>query len=287
MNSLGLCFLFVILSIPYKWTTVQDLRIPGENKIQEILINRNGSSIVTRFTSPQGYERATFNTNTFANYLQNLPLKPHGSKVLLFDGSVKPEDKIYCAVIDMKIGRKDLQQCADAIIRLRAEYLYEKGQIDKIHFNFTNGEKADFAKYAEGYRVQINNEKVIWSKKAEKNYSYKTLSNYLEMVFMYAGSYSLSQELEPVTNPEKIQIGDVFIKGGFPGHAVIVVDIVINQVTKEKKFLLAQSYMPAQEIQVLINPVNNTPWFEISTPGKLLTPEWIFEFDELKRFHGE
>lgn len=56
---------------------------------------------------------------------------------------------------------------------------------------------------------------------------------------------------------EETKIGDVFIKGGFPGHAVMVVDIAVDESTQEKVFLLAQSYMPAQEIQILKNPNNS------------------------------
>ena len=65
------------------------------------------------------------------------------------------------------------------------------------------------------------------------------------MVFSYAGTASLSRELAPV-NYQDMKIGDVFIQGGHPGHAVIVVDIAVHPKTKKKVFLLAQSYMPAQ-----------------------------------------
>jgi len=44
------------------------------------------------------------------------------------------------------------------------------------------------------------------------------------------------------TNIEEINIGDVFIVGGSPGHAVIVVDMAQND-NNEKIFLLAQSYI--------------------------------------------
>mgnify|MGYP000471731144 CR=1 FL=1 len=86
---------------------------------------------------------------------------------------------------------------------------------------------------------------------------------------------------------KEIEIGDVFIKGGFPGHAVIVVDMAINKTNQEKVFLLAQSYMPAQELQILKNPNNQeiSPWYRVSEiSGELRTPEWTFKKTDLKRF---
>lgn len=41
-------------------------------------------------------------------------------------------------------------------------------------------------------------------------------------------------------------VGDVFLKGGSPGHVVMIVDMCENENGK-KAFLLAQGFMPAQE----------------------------------------
>ena len=63
--------------------------------------------------------------------------------------------------------------------------------------------------------------------------------------------------MKHINNVEDIEIGDVFIQTGNPyGHAIIIVDVAINK-NKEKIFMLAQSYMPAQEIHILKNPNNN------------------------------
>jgi len=250
-------------------------------------INPNGSTIIERFNPPAGFIRTKAEDLSFASFLRTLPLKKHGSKALLYDGSIKSGENIYCAVVNMKIGDKNLQQCADAIIRLRAEYLFNNRYYEKIHFNFTNGEQADYLKFAEGYRPSIDENNVEWNRIAEKNYSYENFLNYLEMVFMYAGTYSLRQELETVKNPQEIEIGDVFIKGGFPGHAVIVVDMAIQEKSGEKMVLLAQSYMPAQEIQILICPQTEDPWYTIRSFGKLVTPEWVFDVNELRSFVNE
>jgi hypothetical protein len=83
-----------------------------------------------------------------------------------------------------------------------------------------------------------------------------------------------------------LNIGDVFIQGGSPGHAVIVVNAAKDPQTGEKIFLLAQSYMPAQEIQVLVNPADKrlSPWYTVPADGEVKTPEWDFKTTDLKRF---
>ena len=80
-------------------------------------------------------------------------------------------------------------------------------------------------------------------------------------------------------------LGYVFIKGGYPGHAVIVMDVAENE-TGEKVFLLAQSYMPAQDMHILKNPNNPalSPWYSIDETQDLRTPEWTFSWDQLRRF---
>ena len=78
----------------------------------------------------------------------------------------------------------------------------------------------------------------------------------------------------------------LLIKGGFPGHAVIVVDVATNSKTNKRIYLLAQSYMPAQELQILKNPNNEaiSPWYEVNNENEINTPEWTFKANELKRF---
>lgn len=243
------------------------------------------NTIQQRFQLPQGFVREEESKTSFDFFLRNLPLKPLGSNVLYFDGTIKPNRNVYEAVVDLPIGKQDLHQCADAVMRLRADYFYSQKQYDKIHFNFTNGFRADFSKWAEGYRIAIKGNKTNWVKTAKSSYSYETYWKYLETVFMYAGTASLEKELKPI-NVLDIKIGDVFIKGGFPGHAVIVVDIAVNPKNNQKIMLLAQSYMPAQEIQILKNPNNSSlsPWYAVDFGTSLKTPEWAFSSSQLKRF---
>ena len=105
----------------------------------------------------------------------------------------------------------------------------------------------------------------------------------MRIVFTYANTYSLSAEMNPVSDVRAIEIGDLFIQGGFPGHAVIVVDMAKNS-AGHIVFLLAQSYMPAQDIHILKSPFSISPWYDINFGEQLETPEWTFKKTDLKRF---
>jgi hypothetical protein len=229
-------------------------------------INHYGNSVITRFNTPEGYERVHSDKNSWAYHLQSLPLKPHGSKVKHYDGSYKSNTSAYLAVVDLPIGRRDLHQCADAVMRLRADYLYSQEKYNQIEFLFVSGK---ISRYKDWLNGNTPNPKNYWG--------------YMENVFSYASTLSLDKQLNK-KNVRDISIGDVFIKPGSPGHTVIVVDMCVNSQGKVK-FMLAQSYMPAQEIQILVNPNNpNSPWYDLDFGDYLYSSEYTFTKNQLKTF---
>jgi len=254
----------------YPWPQTDDSSLTVEQRIQP----------------PPNYRRVNAADSSFAEWLRNLPLKPGRPDVLLYNGDRKGNQDAHYAVLDIDIGDRNLQQCADAIIRLRAEYLYARSRYDSIHFNFTSGDQASFREWIDGYRPKIDGNEVTWEQSAPADSAYGSFRKYLTTVFNYAGSYSLAKELTPVIDPDSMQIGDIFIQGGFPGHAVIVIDMAVHDSTGEKIFLLAQSYMPAQDIHILTNNNDNeiSPWYIIPESDTLHTPEWIFKKGDLMRF---
>lgn len=262
----------------------ESLPIPQSQTPKWNPIDTGGQVIKDRFVPPPGFKRVQYAPTTFQTYLQQLSLKADGSIVRYYNGAEKPARQVYLAVVDMDIGKRDLQQCADAIMRLRGEYLYNEKRLDDIRFDLTNGFDMTFAKWRQGYRIKVSGNTVSWVKSKAPSSSYAQFRSYMNMVFAYAGTLSLAKELKSVSIQD-IQVGDVFIQGGSPGHAVIVVDMAIND-AGEKRFLLAQSYMPAQDIQILQNPVANAgnPWFSIPSDDLFETPEWNFGIDDLKRF---
>jgi hypothetical protein len=255
--------------------------LPDRKKIQSVNIDSAGTTILTRFTSPAGFERKAVVNNSFADYLRNLPLKPAGTKAKFYNGETK-NNKVYDAVVDMDISNKDLQQCADAVMRLRGEYFYSKKAYDTISFLLTNGFKTDYRQWMQGNRIIENGNTTTWQKTAVASNTYNDFRNYMEMVFNYASTLSLSKMLHP-KRIDDIAIGDVFIVGGSPGHAEIVVDVAENKAGK-KVFLLAQSYMPAQETQVLKNFSDSqlSPWYSADGSNRVITPQWTFGTDQLK-----
>lgn len=256
-----------------------------EHTLNEDIIQAEESTIETRFLPPKGYIRELVNKNSYTHFLRNLKLKPHGTLVHLYNGTEK-HNKVADAVLHFDVGKLDLQQCADAVMRLRAEYLYSQHEYDDIHFNFTNGFRADYSHWKNGERIAVNGNSSRWVKQAKPDSSYETFRKYLDNVYTYAGSLSLSKELQPVDNINNIQSGDIFIVGGSPGHAVTVMDVAVNT-NGEKVFMLSQSYMPAQDIHVLKNLSNLSisPWYKLSDIHTILeTPEYTFNKNNLMRF---
>jgi len=228
---------------------------------------------------PDGFRRVE--KSAFGNYLSTLPLQAEGSKVKLYNGEEKWNQRAHYAVINLPIGQRDLHQCADAVMRVRADFLRTEKRYDDLHFNFTNGFNCVYSKWMDGYRVKVSGNNVSWYATEYKGDTDANYWKYLEMVWSYAGTLSLERELK-TKDAKDIEPGDVWIKGGSPGHAVLVLDVAINNVG-DKIFLLGQSYMPAQEMHVLKNPNddNLSPWYKI-TEGDLVTPEWTFSQGQLR-----
>lgn len=243
-------------------------------------------ALINRIPVPEGFKRTTEKIGSFADWLRFLPLKPGNPDVCLYNGKLKNYQGGHYALVDIDVGKTDIQQCADAVMRMRAEYLYSIKEFELLHFNFTSGHSVGFKKWAEGYRTVIKDNNVSWSMTAAADNSYKTFKGYMSTIFNYAGTSSLSKELKKVSDISDIKIGDVFIVGGFPGHAVLVIDVCVNSVSGEKLFLIQQSYMPAQDIHILKN-LNNaiqSPWYSVRFASDLETPEWTFSKDQLMRF---
>ncbi|RME26632.1 MAG: hypothetical protein D6806_05920 [Deltaproteobacteria bacterium] len=231
---------------------------------------------------PEGFERVKVPEGSFGDFLRNLPVLPEGSPVLLHDGRPKARQDVHLRVIDIDLIGADLQQCADAVMRLRAEYLWKSGRSDDVCFHFTSGDAVPWRRWRRGWRVRVAGSRVEWVRSTKPDSSYRQFRRYLRTIFTYAGSASLQRELKHIPATDVLP-GDVLIRGGHPGHAMLVVDVVENE-RGERRFALAQSYMPAQQIHVVRVPGTNSPWYPVRRSGPLETPEWRFDYSDFYRF---
>lgn len=225
-----------------------------------ISFDKNPYRTISAIPMPEGFMPLQADSNLFAVWLSIIPLKQNKT-VYLYNGLAKNNQLAQFAVLDISVGNKNLQQCADAVMRLRAEYLFKEKRFTEISFT--------------------DNEHGVYSFK--QPYSRENFNKFLERIFGSCGSASLAKQLKTVNNFMAIKSGDVLIKGGFPGHAVIIIAVAVNNAGK-KIFMLAQSYMPAQDIHILKNPANESlsPWYEVNDNKKIITPEYTFYCNELK-----
>lgn len=264
-------------------TDLQEEKTEVASKESEQFINEDGMTLESRILTPFGYHRTQVEEGSLGDFLHQYPMKAYGSKVHLFDGSEKYNQSAHISVFDLPIENYDLQQCADSVIRMYAEYFWNTKQYDRIAFHYTSGFLAEYPKWREGNRIKVDGNTVKWVKSAGYDDSYECFVAYLKNVFSYAGTLSMYCE-EAVEIPlGEAKAGDVFLYGGSPGHVVMIVDVCENE-DREKAFLLAQGYMPAQEFHLLVNETHlEDPWYyenEISYPFS--TPEYTFQEGSLK-----
>lgn len=266
-------------------TVEKEAKLKDTDEAEEYkLIMSEGNTLATRINPPDNYERIQASEHSFTTFMRSFTLKGDGSSIHLYNGEEKSNQSDHVAIFDIAVGDKDLQQCADSIMRIYSEYYWSIGEYDKIAFHLTNNFLMEYVKWRDGYRLSVSGNDTSWIESAEYDDTYENFLSYLERVFMYAGTLSLDSEGIDI-NLDEITPGDIFIEGGSPGHCVLVIDIAENS-DGEKAFLLAQGYMPAQEFHVLKNPLHEeNPWYytsEITYPFE--TPQWTFDESSLERW---
>ena len=234
---------------------------------------------------PPGFDYVAEGDSAYSNWLLDLRLKKNKT-VYLYNGKLKSNQDAQYGVLDIDIGKKDLVQCADAAMKLKADYLFEKHLYDQIKFLTTSGNEISFENWRRGMRWKVQGAKLVsYNINKEGIEKEKDYASFMEFVFTYCGTNSLSKQLKAVNDSRSLQPGDLFVYGGFPGHAVTVMAVAKNE-KDEKIFLLSQGYMPAQDIHILKNYVDPglSPWYSIADIYPLFTPQWQFERGSLRRW---
>lgn len=244
----------------------------------------NPYAMVEAIPVPAGYHRMPQPKRSFGDWLRHLALKKD-REVRLYDGRLKRNQDAQFAVLDISVGNKDLQQCADAVMRLRAEYFFAQQDYGHMEFKASDGTAFRYLEWAAGKRYRLKGPQLAaYSVSGQDPGQRACFDAWLELVFSYCGTLSLERQLSPAGGLAQMQPGDVLIHGGSPGHAMIVLDMA-EDAAGHRVYMLAQSYMPAQDIHIVRDPVDEglSPWYRID-PGQspVPTPEWEFGQGQLR-----
>ena len=244
-----------------------------------------------RFAPPAGFTRREPPDGSFGAWLSRLPLAAKGTPVRAFDGKeLHPADHpSIAAVVAIDVGAADLQQCADSVIRLHAEWSWATRPRDAIGYRAAAGIALPWSRWARGERVVPEGTKSIaWVPSAKPADDHATFRRYLDAVFAWANTVSLAKEATPIAERD-LAAGDFVVLPGNPGHAVLVLDLASDDAGR-RVALLGQGYMPAQSFQVL-RPERGSredvggPWFLLEPAAEgVKTPFWpVFPWSALRR----
>lgn len=237
--------------------------------------------------APEGFRRVELPGGSFGAWLRRLPLRPAGAPVRAYDGSTLHEgdDPRIAAVVEVDVSPVDLQQCADSVIRMHAEWKWASGAQSSIGYHFLSGDFASWPDYAAGDRPKVDGAHVRFSRAAKASDDHATFRKYLDLVFTYASTISLAQRASSIDRAE-VRPGDFVVLPGGPGHAILILDVA-DDGQGHRVALLGQGYMPAQDFQVLHASRaegNRGAWFSLDGDG-LDTPFWPapFPWSSLRR----
>jgi hypothetical protein len=167
------------------------------------------------FPPPSGAHRVP--ADAFGEHVRSLPLLPPGEPVLTWDGR---EVAMRAArVVDLPLPARDLQQCADSVLRVRAEWERARGQSPAFH-------------YTSGTLSRWSDWRGTWE-------------SWLLDLYTYAGTRSLPLDTVADDTPDP---GDVLVTPGSPGHAVMLLDVATDG--QDTWVLVGQGFMPAMRFHV-------------------------------------
>ncbi len=240
-------------------------------------------TLLARFSTPPGAKRVDVPEGSFGSWLRTLPLAAPGTPVKSYKGDIvyAGDDLYLAAVVAIDVGKIDLQQSPDAVIRLHAEWLWSQGNKD-IMYRGATGLDMPLSRWANGERVEVQGSSVFWLKKAKSSeIDHAEFRRYLDSVFTWANSTSLAQQA-PAVEANDLEPGDFFVHLGSPGHTLIVLDVAKKQ-KGPTLALLGQALNPAQNILVL-QLGKATAWFSMRPGEPIITPHTKeFTWDGLRR----
>lgn len=258
----------------YEWLTIQ-------RDLPEL------TTVERAFPAPTGFEREEVSAGSYAAYLRGLPVRTDRTNVLLYTG--EPVSMPSAGVIPLDLGKRDVHQCADSVIRLFAEYLWSIDKAQLAEFHYTSGDLSSWKRWRKGKLLAIKKGKVVEVSGKPYPNTHKGFRRWQEKVFMYASTRSMHRDSKRIEAPGELAPGDFFLKSATPGHVVILLDIARDK-DGRRAALIGQGYLPAREFHVISGSgdrVLDGAWYLLpeSDADKISTPTWSpFSMEHAWRF---
>lgn len=212
----------------------------------------NGATIFDRYWEDWMIEeKSELNADTasFAFWLQHLPLKPDDYKPHYVDNGEVVTPCECCAVIDLPVCRHT--DIYGAVLRIRAEYLYDVGRLDDLTFRLRGSHYVNYRDWLRGQWITENGTSV---KVPPMRDSRRAFHHFLDMVIARSDKATLTTLLRRMS-PYDIKAGVVALSGRgilFKGNHVA---ICVSSIPLEKSFaraaIWAQGSQPASELGIL------------------------------------
>lgn len=243
---------------------------------------RVADDLEQRFAPPPGFTRVELGAGSFGAWLRRLPLEPPGTPVRSYAGGIiqPASSPSVAAVVALDVGDADLQQCADAVMRLHGEWRWSQGARDQS-YRAASGLKLEFQRWARGERLVAKGASLSWVPRGRAGADHGSFRQFMDAVFAWTNTVALARQAEP-SSYSALRPGDFVVQGGNPGHSVLILDVA-RAADGRQQVLLGQSYMPAQSFHVLKRA--GSAWFAIAPDQALQTPFWPkpFTWTQLRR----
>lgn len=261
--------------------------LKAQNSFQNIDIS--GMTVSTRILPPVDFIRPPFPTGSFQSHLSSIPINNADAKVIQYDGYEKLFE-CYTAVINMDFDNSQDMIHGEHIIEfLRAEFLFKSAKFDMIRFTFDDNRSISFDQWGAGARFVWIDSLYVLDTIAPVNYSEESFTKFMNLVVKNTTTNSLNMDTK-IISKSQLSVGDILVQPSdklSPGHAIMIIDMVVNPKTGEKLVLLAQGYNPTQSVHILKNTLDSSisPWYSISDESPFFTTaQWTFRPKHIRRF---
>ena len=157
--------------------------------------------------------------------------------VRAYDGRVlhAATDSRIAGVVALDVSPADLQQCADSVMRLHAEWLWSKGERN-MSYRAAAGLALPWSRWSRGERIVPSGANIQWVPAGKPVSDHAAFRKYLDAVFAWANTVSLEKQAKPV-EPDQIRAGDFFIPVSYThlrAHETVL-DLVCRLLLEKKK----------------------------------------------------